>query len=219
MEDALFTLRATPQLAFCPPSDIHFPEVRRCLERRREPRSQGVREETDDCVRWGVVTMNCVARSQRAAARLPVCGSVPDVSTLLLAVAPALLSQTSGPSRSVRDGVYTEAQAQRGQPLYNQLCASCHGDRLSGAEEAPDLAGGAFLASWNGATANDLFERIRVSMPQNRPGSLSRQQNVDVVVFIFRANQFPAGKTELASAAEQLKQIRFEASKPTGKEP
>jgi hypothetical protein len=90
---------------------------------------------------------------------------------------------------------------------------------LSGGEEAPDLAGGTFLASWNGATVNDLFERIRVSMPQNHPGALTRQQNVDVVAFIFSVNQFPAGKTELPTAAESLKQIRFEASKPTEEKP
>jgi mono/diheme cytochrome c family protein len=145
------------------------------------------------------------ARSQRAASRL--------VSTLLAAVA-VLLSQTHESTRSVWDGVYTADQAKRGQPLYQQNCASCHGERLSGGEEAPDLSGGTFLASWNGATANDLFEKIRVSMPQNRPGALSRQNNADILAYIFTVNQFPAGTTELASEAGQLKQIRFDAAKP-----
>jgi mono/diheme cytochrome c family protein len=126
-------------------------------------------------------------------------------------------SQTTQSTRSVWDGVYTAEQAKRGQPLYQQHCASCHTEQLSGGEEAPDLTGGAFLRSWNGATANDLFEKIRVSMPQNRPGSLSRQNNADVVAYIFSVNQFPAGKTELAHEAEQLKQIRFESAKPAEK--
>lgn len=127
------------------------------------------------------------------------------------------LAQTTPPTRSVWDGVYSADQAKRGQPLYRQNCASCHGDRLSGSDEAPDLAGPAFLASWNGATANDLFEKIRVSMPQNRPGILSLQNNVDIVAYIFSVNRFPAGKTDLASETGQLKQIRFDAAKPAEK--
>jgi mono/diheme cytochrome c family protein len=141
---------------------------------------------------------------------------VPGVSTLLLAVG-VLFSQTNPTTRSVWDGVYTGDQTKRGQPLYQQHCASCHGEKLAGGEDAPDLSGGAFLASWNGATANDLFEKIRVSMPQNRPGTLSRQNNADILSYIFSVNQFPAGKTELASEAGQLKQIRFEAAKPAEK--
>jgi hypothetical protein len=54
-------------------------------------------------------------------------------------------------------------------------------------------------------------------MPQNRPGTLSRQNNADILSYIFSVNQFPAGKTELASEAGQLKQIRFEAAKPAEK--
>jgi cytochrome c len=117
-------------------------------------------------------------------------------------------------SSSVWDGVYTDEQAKRGQPLYNRYCASCHGEQLTGGEDSPPLTGGAFLANWNGLTVGDLFERIRVSMPQDRPGRLSRQQNADILGFVLSANQFPPGKTELATETERLKQIRFEAKKP-----
>lgn len=132
-------------------------------------------------------------------------------------LAASAFAQTTQPTRSVWDGVYSADQAKRGQQLYKQNCASCHGDRLSGSEEAPDLAGDAFLASWNGANANDLFEKIRVSMPQNRPGSLSRQNNADIVAYIFSVNKFPAGKTDLASETGQLKQIKFDAANPAEK--
>lgn len=120
-------------------------------------------------------------------------------------------------SRSVWDGVHTQAQADRGHSLYNQHCASCHGDMLAGGEVAPPLAGGDFLANWNGLTVGDLFERIRRSMPQNDPGRLSRQQNADVLAYLLSFNKFPAGKTELAHDTQLLKQIRIEATKPDPK--
>jgi hypothetical protein len=85
---------------------------------------------------------------------------------------------------------------------------------LGGGEEAPPLTGSAFMANWSGLTVGDLFERIRLSMPEGRPGTLSRQQNADILAYILNVNQFPAGKTELQRDTDRLKQIRFLAEKP-----
>ncbi|MBI3490784.1 MAG: cytochrome c [Acidobacteria bacterium] len=117
-------------------------------------------------------------------------------------------------SPSVWDGVYTDEQAKRGAPLYSQYCASCHGPELTGGEMAPALAGGDFSSNWNGLTLGDLFERMRVSMPQNDPGGLSRQQNADILAYMLSSSKFPAGTTELARDTEVLKQIRFLSLKP-----
>jgi mono/diheme cytochrome c family protein len=119
----------------------------------------------------------------------------------------------AGAAQSVWDGVYSEEQAKRGQPLYSRYCSSCHGEQLTGGEDSPPLTGGAFIANWNGLTVGDLFERIRVSMPQDHPGRLTRQQNADILAYVLSANQFPAGKTDLPAETERLKQIRFEAAK------
>jgi len=118
------------------------------------------------------------------------------------------------PTKSIWDGVYTEAQATRGKALYAEQCASCHGGELTGGEMAPPLAGGEFMAGWDGLTIGDLFERVRISMPQNAPGSLSGQQNADILAFMFSANKFPAGATEMPKEAGILKQIKFEVKKP-----
>ena len=117
------------------------------------------------------------------------------------------------PTRSVWDGVYSDEQATRGKGLYAEQCASCHGSEMTGGEMAPPLAGGEFMAGWDGLTVGDLFERIRISMPQNAPGSLSGQQNADILSFVFSANKFPAGTTELPKEAGILKQIKFETKK------
>jgi mono/diheme cytochrome c family protein len=119
--------------------------------------------------------------------------------------------------RSVWDGVYSEAQAKRGEALYEKQCSACHGDKLAGRESAPPLTGGAFLSNWNGLPLGDLFERIRRTMPQTSPGKLTRQQNADILAYLLSFNKFPAGKTELYRQAEMLREIRFETAKPEAK--
>jgi mono/diheme cytochrome c family protein len=117
-------------------------------------------------------------------------------------------------ARSVWDGVYTAEQAKRGETAYRTACAKCHGDTLAGGEAAPPLTGGEFQANWNGLTMGDLFERLRLSMPADRPGTLTSAQNADILAYMLTVNQFPAGKKELERQAELLKQIRFESTKP-----
>jgi len=116
--------------------------------------------------------------------------------------------------KSVWDGIYTDDQANRGKQLYSDACASCHGPELTGGEMAPPLVGGDFTSDWNGLTVGDLFERMRISMPQNAPGSLTGQQNADILAFMLQANRFPTGQAELAKDAMMLKAIKFETKKP-----
>jgi mono/diheme cytochrome c family protein len=142
------------------------------------------------------------------------------IAIIGLAAAAALcsmLSAQSSPTHSVWDGVYTADQAKQGQALYNENCSSCHGDNLMGGESAPALAGGEFLSNWSGLSLGDLFERIRTTMPQSRPGSLSRAKNTLILAYMLSANQFPAGKEELPQQTEVLNQIRIDAQKPSSK--
>lgn len=132
-------------------------------------------------------------------------------TTVIFCGIASLRGQTAA---SVWDGVYTDDQAGRGKSLYARECAGCHGESMSGGEEAPPLTGAGFTANWNGLSVGDLFERIRVSMPEGRPGTLSRQQNADILAYVLSVNRFPAGKTELQHETDRLKQIRFLAEKP-----
>src|ERR1700754_5141665 len=92
-------------------------------------------------------------------------------------------------AKSQWDGVFTQEQAKRGEAQYAEHCAACHGPDMTGGEMAPGLTGGEFSANWNDLSLGDLFERMRVSMPQNAPGSLSRNQNADILAFIlFKGN-------------------------------
>ena len=133
----------------------------------------------------------------------------------LLGLAGMGISQSQ---RSVWDGVFSADQAKRGQVRYRELCASCHGDTLEGGESAPPLAGGEFLSNWNTLSVGDLFDRTRSTMPQSKPGSLSREANAEIMAYLLSANQFPAGKEALPQSSEVLREIRIEAIKPERKE-
>jgi len=116
--------------------------------------------------------------------------------------------------RTTWDGVYTDDQAVRGRPLYNRECGSCHAETLTGGEMAPPLTGGDFLSNWDGLSAAELLDRMRNTMPLNKPKSLSRQTNVDILAYMLSVNKFPSGKTDLPADGEMLKQIRIQATKP-----
>ena len=135
---------------------------------------------------------------------------------IVLVVLVLALTGVAQTSRSVWDGVYTQAEAGRGKAAYTQHCANCHGAGLAGGDEAPALIGGTFLANWSQHSADELLERVQTTMPADRPGSLSRKMNADILAYIFAANKFPAGSQALASGSEALKQIGFQrSSQPT----
>jgi mono/diheme cytochrome c family protein len=134
----------------------------------------------------------------------------PIIASVIVGTA-SVGAQPPETQKSVLDGIYTEAQAARGQEAYRQECAGCHLDSLGGADMAPGLVGEAFQKQWTDLTVGDLFERIRISMPQDSPAHLSRQAYVDIVAYILNANNFPAGSSELTHDLATLKQIKIVA--------
>ena len=133
---------------------------------------------------------------------------------MALAVCGAGAGLAAHQAQSVWDGVYTTEQAQRGATFYQQSCAECHGPDLAGGELSPGLVGGQFVWNWNGLSVGDLFERLRVSMPQDMPSSVSRQEKADILAFLLEVNDFPAGDTELANRTGMLAGISFLVDKP-----
>jgi mono/diheme cytochrome c family protein len=105
-----------------------------------------------------------------------------------LAVSAIAWAQT----RPAWDGTYTAAQAQRGQAIYRESCARCHGQDLSGGENSPALTGSEFLTKWSDKTATQLLDRTRRTMPTDNPGGLSARQYEDTVAYLLSANRFTA---------------------------
>lgn len=111
------------------------------------------------------------------------------------------LAQTAVPS--IRDGVFTAEQARRGKIAYTGPCDRCHGIKLDGASDDPDMlpappvAGPKFLRKWNGRTLAALFDYVRETMPANNPGYLSDAEVADIVAYLLSSSDVPAGRGEL----------------------
>lgn len=116
-------------------------------------------------------------------------------------------------ARTVWDGVYTDAQAERGLGVYTTACAECHAADLTGDGFAPALAGPEFMGNWTDLSVGDLFERIRISMPPSGASGVSPAEKADIVAYMLKYNKFPVGTTELEAKLESLKQIKIELKK------
>src|SRR5262245_9605343 len=111
---------------------------------------------------------------------------------------------TERAARTVWDGIYSDAQAQRGRGFYAEHCASCHGAKLEGAEHRA-LKGDRFWATWQDTTVDRLLTHVGTNMPHSEDGSLKgtlgARVYADIVAYILSTNQFPAGASELAETS------------------
>ena len=114
------------------------------------------------------------------------------------------------PPQTVSQGVYTDAQAGRGQTVYSARCTTCHGATLAG-RTGPALAGDDFSGIWATRPVSDLVMKIFNTMPKDDTGKLTRQQSTDIVAYMLQTGKFPAGRTELQADDAALKQISFPA--------
>jgi mono/diheme cytochrome c family protein len=118
-------------------------------------------------------------------------------------------------TRTVWNGVYTDAQAERGEKVYAAQCASCHGAEMKAGAGAPSLAGPEFTFGWEKKPLGGLFDFIRANMPPGQAGALKDQEYADILSAMLRRNGFPASMTaELPSDKAQLDAITFVADKP-----
>ena len=89
--------------------------------------------------------------------------------------------------RTVNDGIFTEAQVNAGEVVYDASCKTCHNMRFY-----RDT-----LKSWNNQPLIYLWETIMGTMPADNPGSLLLEEYTDVIAYILSENGFPAGDMRL----------------------
>ena len=120
--------------------------------------------------------------------------------------------QDTAAKRSIKDGVYTEAQANRGEREYGRTCEHCHGAGLEGdaAKEIPPLVSDPFMRNWNGKNLKELFDLLSRSMPADNRGSLSARTYTDLIAYLLRANEAPAGSSALPDSPAGLEAISIE---------
>lgn len=113
---------------------------------------------------------------------------------------------TPGAGLSTLLGVYSDAQASRGEATFNGTCLSCH--------VPSDYTGDSFQSKFVGGTVFDMFDDIRTSMPQDNPGSLTNEQYTDLVAYLFKLNGLPTRAQDLPAVADSMKAIKVEAKPP-----
>jgi mono/diheme cytochrome c family protein len=117
-------------------------------------------------------------------------------------VAATLTLAAQAPTKSVKAGVYTAAQSDRGQAVFRSKCASCH---------APNrFTDDFFYTSFAGKPLWEMFDVISDSMPEDNPGSLKKEEYADVIAYLLKLNNFPAGETELPTDKDALSAILME---------
>ena len=118
-------------------------------------------------------------------------------------------SQQAGTRKNVWDGVFTSEQASRGKSSYDGVCARCHGVPLTGGTDSgPALKGSTFLSHWENDALGSLYTKIRDTMPQTGPGTISEEVKIEVLAYLLQQNGFPAGTAELEIDVAILNEVR-----------
>jgi mono/diheme cytochrome c family protein len=130
-----------------------------------------------------------------------------------LGLAVTIVAIVAGQTKTVWDGVYSDAQAGRGKKAYITHCAECHNEGMQGGDLAPALKGDDFLLQWNDKSMADLFERTQKTMPQSNPGGLMPQETADILAYVLQVNRMPAGQADLPGDAAALKAIAITKAK------
>ena len=125
---------------------------------------------------------------------------------LICCVAPFDASaQTGGTPEelvSVREGVFSIQQVEKGNELFDTACLYCH--------QPEQFIGAGFIDAWSGRPVDALLEQIRTTMPQDNPGKLKKSEYVALIAYLFKRNGLPEGESDMPTSSRQLKQIRIE---------
>ena len=125
---------------------------------------------------------------------------------VLLSVVGAGAIADQATQTSVTAGVYTAAQADRGEVLFRGQCASCHAPNRF----TDDL----FYSSFAGKPLWEMFDIISDTMPGDNPASLKAEEYADVIAYLLKLNAFPTGAVDLAPTKDVLIAIQMEKPQP-----
>jgi len=113
-----------------------------------------------------------------------------SAAALFVGVGGLLLSMGSvaeSDTKTINDGVYTQAQAEKGQKVFEQYCAACHVKEFYQAK----------FMSWKGQPLSDLYDSMSATMPEDNAGALMLQEYTDVMAYILSILEHPAGEKVL----------------------
>jgi mono/diheme cytochrome c family protein len=135
------------------------------------------------------------------------------VRAALLLASLLLAAPAAAQNRTASDGVYAEAQAERGRAIYQSHCVICHGPDMTGGPGSPPIVGRAFMIGWRSESVGALLDHLRTTMPTGQAGALTDQEYADVLSVILQTNGYPASAdgTELATDPVELMDVTMGA--------
>lgn len=127
----------------------------------------------------------------------------------------AVLADFDAPreTQTIWDGVFTKAQARRGQEVSRAPCGLCHGRRMNGAPDDSDMVPGPplsrakFIREWDGRSLGTLFTYSTATMPKSNPGFLPPEDYAAIIAYMLDLSGAPAGDEELSSDVWELGHI------------
>lgn len=144
------------------------------------------------------------ARSRVAAAQRATRAATPSVACASKAATTAAAPAAGGKAAAL----YADTQATAGQQAYADHCALCHGKQLEGMA-GPGLKSKFFLPEDPSHSLGDVFTIVSDNMPATEPGSLSKQQYVQIMAFLLKENGYPAGPTELTFDSAKASTVKL----------
>jgi mono/diheme cytochrome c family protein len=121
------------------------------------------------------------------------------------ALVTAAVVQAQAPQKTTNSGVYTDAQAGRGQKVFEAKCTACH--------DTARFTGEGFIDPWAGKPLKDVWDIASGTMPEDNPGSLKQQEYADVIAYFLSLNGFATGDTELPGDGGAMANIKIEKKK------
>ena len=121
----------------------------------------------------------------------------------------ALMAVAQTAPRTVRDGVFSAVQVQRGQKIFRNICSNCH--------EIEEFIGpGAYLEEHDGKPLWETFDFIWSNMPDDDPSSLEPGEYAAVLAYLFSVYGLPTGEADLPIDRKALELITITRPKPAG---
>ena len=130
-----------------------------------------------------------------------------QAETAPAAEAGAEAAADTGGERTIFDGVFTEAQADRGMEFFNSDCSGCHGNTARGGPGSPGLVAFTLDSKYADQPLFNYWDFMRNNMPPGNAGWFTDQEYADITAYLLELHGAPAGDTELEGTQEALSTI------------
>jgi S-disulfanyl-L-cysteine oxidoreductase SoxD len=117
-------------------------------------------------------------------------------------VAAGVWQEAKATATTTMAGVYNAPQATRGEETYMAICVACH--------PRGTYSTAAFRTAWTGRPLGELFDLVKEKMPKNDPASLTPGEYAQVIAYLLKINDAPAGEHELPADSDALKKIQID---------